>query len=60
MNRLHRIAFRSHAAKDDKGQAMAEYGVVLAVLCVAAVGVFTGLSKSVAAIVDRAVDLIPG
>jgi len=45
---------------DNEGQTMAEYGIVLSVICVATVGIFTAFSGNVAAAVDRAVDLIPG
>ena len=38
---------------------MAEYGVVLSVICVATVGIFTAFSGSVSAAVGRAAALIP-
>jgi Flp pilus assembly pilin Flp len=59
MNPLYRITVRQTTV-DEKGQTMAEYGIVLSVICVATVTVFAALSDGVTAAVDRAVDLIPG
>ena len=56
----HRTIARNVAARDDEGQTMAEYGVVLSVICVATVGIFTAFAGSVSGAVQRAVDLIPG
>ena len=44
----------------ENGQTMAEYGVVLAVITVGAVGVFTALSGGIGKAVDRAFGLLPG
>lgn len=44
----------------DEAQTMAEYSVVLAVICVVTVGIFTALSGGIAGAVDRAVELLPG
>ena len=45
--------------KREEGQTMAEYGVVLAVICVATVAVFTALSGGISGSVNRALSLIP-
>ena len=60
MNPLYRERFRQNSVGDDEGQTMAEYGVVLSVITVATVLVFTALSGSVLAVVNRAATLIPG
>jgi Flp pilus assembly pilin Flp len=44
--------------KREEGQTMAEYGVVLAVICVATVAVFTALSGGISATINRALDLL--
>ena len=43
----------------EEGQTMAEYGVVLAVICVATVGVFTALSGGVSKSLNAVVGLLP-
>ena len=45
--------------KREEGQTMAEYGVVLAVICVATVAVFTALSGGISATINRALGLLP-
>ena len=59
MSSLDRSKFRRTAAGKDEGQTMAEYGVVLSVICVATVGIFTAFSGSISAAVGRAAALIP-
>jgi Flp pilus assembly pilin Flp len=44
--------------KREEGQTMAEYGVVLAVICVATVAVFTALSGGISATINRALSLL--
>jgi Flp pilus assembly pilin Flp len=44
--------------KREEGQTMAEYGVVLAVICVATVAVFTALSGGISATIARALSLL--
>jgi Flp pilus assembly pilin Flp len=39
---------------------MAEYGVVLAVITVATVGIFTALAGGIDATVSAVIDLLPG
>jgi Flp pilus assembly pilin Flp len=51
---------RSAASRRDDGQTMAEYGIVLAVITIGAVGAFTLLSGEIQQAVQRAIDLIPG
>ena len=51
---------RQNSVGDDRGQTMAEYGVVLSVITVATVLVFTALSGSVLGVVNRAATLSPG
>ena len=43
----------------EEGQTMAEYGVVLAVITVAIVGIFTALAGGITATVNRAIGLLP-
>jgi Flp pilus assembly pilin Flp len=47
------------SCKREEGQTMAEYGVVLAVITIATVGVFTVLSGGVEGALNRAIALIP-
>jgi Flp pilus assembly pilin Flp len=42
-----------------EGQTMAEYGIVLAVVTIAAVGVFTALSGGIQGAVSRVTNLLP-
>jgi Flp pilus assembly pilin Flp len=42
----------------EEGQTMAEYGVVLAVITVATVGIFTALSGGITATINRAIGLL--
>ena len=48
------------SCKREDGQTMAEYGVVMAVITVASVGVFTALSGGVQGTLDRVIGLLPG
>ena len=43
----------------EEGQTMAEYGVVLAVITVGAVGVFTLLSGGITGAINRVISLLP-
>ena len=43
----------------EEGQTMAEYGIVLAVITIAAVGVFTALSGGIQGAVSRVTALLP-
>jgi Flp pilus assembly pilin Flp len=43
----------------EEGQTMAEYGIVLAVVTIAAVGVFTALSGGIQGAVSRVTNLLP-
>ena len=43
----------------EEGQTMAEYGVTLAVICVATVGVFTVLSGGIAKSLNKVTGLLP-
>jgi Flp pilus assembly pilin Flp len=43
----------------EEGQTMAEYGVTLAVICVATVAVFASLSGGIIKTINRAVGLLP-
>ena len=45
--------------RDDHGQTMAEYGVVLAVISIAVVIAFTALSGGISNAVDNATGLLP-
>ena len=47
------------AVRDEQGQTMAEYGVVLAVITIGAVGVFTALSGGIGGAISRVTALIP-
>jgi Flp pilus assembly pilin Flp len=43
----------------EEGQTMAEYGVVLAVVTIGAVGVFTLLSGGITGAINRVISLLP-
>ena len=45
--------------KREEGQTMAEYGVTLAVICVATVAVFTALSGGISGSINRVLSLLP-
>jgi len=45
--------------KKEEGQTMAEYGVVLAVITIGAVGVFTALSGGISASLTKVTSLLP-
>jgi pilus assembly protein Flp/PilA len=47
MNVSHWVAYLSARLRSEKGQTMAEYGVVLAVIAVATVAAFTALSGGI-------------
>jgi Flp pilus assembly pilin Flp len=46
-------------ARREEGQTMAEYGIVLAVVTIAAVGVFTALSGGIQGAINRVTSLLP-
>ena len=48
-----------HNWKKEEGQTMAEYGVVLAVITIGAVGVFTALSGGISASLTKVTSLLP-
>ena len=50
---------RQNWRKED-GQTMAEYGVVLAVITVLAVGVFTALSGGIQGAINHVTSILPG
>jgi Flp pilus assembly pilin Flp len=45
--------------RSEEGQTMAEYGVVLAVITIGAVGVFTLLSGGITGAINRVIGLLP-
>jgi len=45
--------------RKQEGQTMAEYGVVLAVICVATVAVFTALAGGVTKSINKVTGLLP-
>jgi Flp pilus assembly pilin Flp len=53
-------SFLTELRNRQEGQTMAEYGVVLAVITVAAVGVFSLLSGEIRGAIDAVIDLLPG
>ncbi len=46
-------------AKRQEGQTMAEYGIVLAVITIAAVGVFTALSGGIQGAISKVTAILP-
>ena len=46
--------------RDEDGQTMAEYGVVLAVITIGAIAAFTALSGGVKAAINNVTGLLPG
>jgi Flp pilus assembly pilin Flp len=46
--------------ESEEGQTMAEYGVVLAVICVLTVGVFSALSGGIGNAINAVIDVLPG
>ena len=47
------------ALRREEGQTMAEYGIVLAVVTIAAVGVFTALSGGIQGAINQVTGLLP-
>jgi Flp pilus assembly pilin Flp len=45
--------------RKQEGQTMAEYGIVLAVITIAAVGVFTALSGGIQGAISRVTAILP-
>jgi len=50
---------RSYLRREE-GQTMAEYGVVLAVICVLTVGIFTLLSGGITNAIQSVISVLPG
>ena len=46
-------------SKREEGQTMAEYGIVLAVITIAAVGVFTALSGGIQSAINNVTSILP-
>ena len=60
MNTISDLKFLfSRIRRREDGQTMAEYGVVLAVICVATVGVFTVLSGGVTQSINKVIGILP-
>jgi Flp pilus assembly pilin Flp len=53
------FAFAGRSRRREDGQTMAEYAVVLGVVCVLTVGAFTALHGGIASAVDAVTSLIP-
>jgi Flp pilus assembly pilin Flp len=53
------FTFVGRNRRKDEGQTMAEYAVVLGVVCVLTVGAFTALHGGIASAVDTVTSLIP-
>jgi Flp pilus assembly pilin Flp len=45
--------------RGEQGQTMAEYGIVLAVITIAAVGVFTALSGGIQGAISNVTNILP-
>jgi Flp pilus assembly pilin Flp len=58
MSLVNRLALRAWLAKEN-GQTMAEYGVVLAVITIGAVGVFTVLAGGISGAIQKVSMLLP-
>jgi Flp pilus assembly pilin Flp len=54
------IAYFRARFESEEGQTMAEYGVVLAVICLLTVGIFTALSGGITNAVQNVIDVLPG
>jgi len=53
------FTFAGRNRRREEGQTMAEYAVVLGVVCVLTVGAFTALHSGIASAVDAVTSLIP-
>jgi Flp pilus assembly pilin Flp len=53
------FAFACRNRRKEEGQTMAEYAVVLGVVCVLTVGAFTALHSAIASSIDAVTSLIP-
>ena len=53
------LDFTREFGRKQEGQTMAEYGVVLAVLTIGAVGVFTALSGGITSSLNKVTGLLP-
>ena len=47
------------ALRNEEGQTMAEYGVVLAVITIGAVAVFTALAGGISGAINRVISFLP-
>ena len=59
MSRSHALEALRAGWRREEGQTLAEYGVVLTVITIAAVAAFTGFGAAVATTVNRVVSLFP-
>ena len=50
--------FKNRFLNEDRGQTMAEYAVVLAVIAVIIVGALTGLSSAIGAAIDKTTAIV--
>jgi Flp pilus assembly pilin Flp len=50
--------FRARFVRSE-GQTMAEYGVVLAVICLAVIAAFTGLGAHISLAINRVANVLP-
>jgi Flp pilus assembly pilin Flp len=57
---LNLYAYLQTRAAREEGQTMAEYGVVLGVICIAAVGAFLFLGESIDGVIRGVVNLFDG
>ena len=53
------VSFTRSMWKHEEGQTMAEYGIVLAVITIAAVGVFTALSGGIQRSINNVTGILP-
>ena len=53
------LEFARDCWRKEEGQTMAEYGVVLAVITIGAVGVFTALSGGITNSINKVTGLLP-
>ena len=53
------LEFVRHNLRREEGQTMAEYGIVLAVVTIAAVAAFTALSGGIQAAINNVTGLLP-
>jgi Flp pilus assembly pilin Flp len=56
----HWVAYFRARFEGEKGQTMAEYGVVLAVICLLVLGAFTALQGGISGAINAVADILPG